>query len=196
MNYCNALIAAGQPVNMIVAIASLQSLIELEIQEFLKVDRPDLKNLEAAAYWSDTPLTYAVVIAKEAHKIPNIMDASITSKITEIKHLKISIIVVFSISLLIVNILVWLYILKVIREVHNDFKKVLQTFRAKSVFIKLPFEKIFASNFIWTSIQKNMNSDQNLENIMMQRRCVSKKIQFSFVSINLAHNKIDISFYE
>ncbi len=54
-------------------------------------------------------------------------------KIEEMQDLKLKIIVIFSIGLFVVSIIIWVFILKVIREAHNDFKKVLQIFPPKMV---------------------------------------------------------------
>jgi len=129
VNYCQILVNEGQPVNMIVAIAAFQSLIANKIRDYNNVvDKSNLTKIIEADAWTTNPFPNFVTIAEEAHRIANIMDESMTHKMNEMKESKGIIIIVFSIGLLVVGVLIWCKILRVIREVDNDFKKVLQIF--------------------------------------------------------------------
>ena len=125
--YCKTLVSQGQPVNMIVAMAAFQKTIAIKIQDYINANKSTLAQVLAAETITATPLPNFIAIAEEAHRIANIMDGSMTHKINEIQDEKETIIVVFSMGLLVVGVLIWFYILRVIREVYNDFKKVLQT---------------------------------------------------------------------
>ena len=124
--YCKALLSAGIPVNMIVVASALQDLLAIKIKNYQDADKASIKKVIEAAYWSPSTLQYFVTIAEEAQMIGEIMDKSMTSKIEETEELRNTIIVIFSIGLLLVSLFVWFYIFRVIREVYNEFKKVLQ----------------------------------------------------------------------
>ena len=127
--YCNLLIAKGQPANMIIANSAYLSLLKGKYQDFLEADRSSLTTIMASAYKNiQLILPNFAVLAYEAKMISDIMDASLDEKINENKNARRVIITVFSISLAIVSVLIWIDILRVIRNVYNDFKKVLQIF--------------------------------------------------------------------
>jgi len=126
VHYCKLAVSYGQPVNMMVTISNLQNLLGLFLNDYLTMNKSNTTEVMLASLKRETPLTYAIILCEEAHRIADIMDKSMMEKISEMKNTKILIIIVFSIGLLVVSALIWLYILKVIREVNNDFKKVLQ----------------------------------------------------------------------
>ena len=128
MLYCTALLNEGQPVNMIVVIAAYQTLLATKFQDYVSSNKTTSEEIIQADALTETPLAHFVVIAEEAHRIASIMDGSMTYKINEMHEEKKSILVVFTIGLLVVGIFIWFFLLKMIREVENDFKKVLQIF--------------------------------------------------------------------
>jgi len=148
IHYCRTMVANGQPVNMLATISAFQQLVATKLQDYIDVDKSNFLFILGAATKGETPLTTAVVVCEEAHRIANIMDKSMTEKISEMKNTRILIIAIFSVGLLIVSILIWLYILKMIREVHNDFKKVLQI---------LPSGLVLSSYLLKRFLQKSSN---------------------------------------
>ena len=131
---CQTLIGLGQPVNMLVANSAYEVVLSNKYQDYINCNKTTMAQILTAAYLNiQTLLPNFAVIAYEAQNIADIMDKSMTEKISETKELRLVILVIFSASLLSVSILIWFHILKVIREVHNDFKKVLQVFPSNLV---------------------------------------------------------------
>ena len=128
IHYCYVQVAAGRSTDMMVTLSYYQTLMNQKVNDYVNVDKSSLSKIIAVALASDASLTPAVVLAEEAHRIANIMDQSMTERITKMQNLKIGIIVTFVLGLFVVSVLIWIYILQVIRNVHNDFKRVLQVF--------------------------------------------------------------------
>ena len=132
--YCTTLLGLGQPVNMLIAIASYQTILENKYRDYSDADKTSLTTILTAAYLNvQSFLSNFCVLAHEAQLISEIMDKSMMEKITQNRHRRMLIMSVFSVSLVIVSVFFWVKVLKVIREVENDFKKVLQIFPANLV---------------------------------------------------------------
>jgi len=127
--YCRLLLAKGQPVNMIVANSAYISLLRGKYQDYENANKTTIATVMSAVYNNlQTILPNFALIAHEAKTISDIMDDSLDQKINSNKNARSTIIIVFSTILTIVSILIWIDILRVIRNVYNDFKKVLQIF--------------------------------------------------------------------
>ena len=127
-NYCYGLTSVAQPINMMVAVAAFQDIIARKIIDYENADKTNVTTVLKSDGFTTHPLPNFIAIAEQAHMIAGIMDESMTRRMEEMQDLKESIIIVFSIGLLGVSLFIWVYILKAIREVYNDFKKVLQIF--------------------------------------------------------------------
>jgi len=129
LSYCQALVNTGQPVNMIAAVAVYQGYLSTKTSDYENADKSTSATILASAYKNiQTFLPNFYLIATEAQMIADVVDVNLTSKISETENNRTIIIVIFSIALVIVSTLIWFHILQVIREVYNDFKKVLQIF--------------------------------------------------------------------
>jgi len=127
IRHCNYLLSQGQPVNMMVASSAFQNMLKERYQAYINNNVTTLPELWKIALTKvDIFLSTLMTIAYEAQMIVNIMDKTLTEKISENRHARNLIMVIFSISLVIFSILIWIDILRVIRDVYNDFKKVLQ----------------------------------------------------------------------
>jgi len=131
---CRTLVDLGQPVNMLVANSAYEVVLSTKYEDYLNANKSTNETILAAAFINiQRLLPNFAVIAYEAQIIAEIMDKSITEKILESKNERLVIMVIFSASLIIMSMLIWVHILRVIREVHNDFKKVLQIFPSNLV---------------------------------------------------------------
>jgi len=127
--HCNYLVGLGQPVNLMVVIAAYQSVLTTQYQNYLTANKTTEASLLAVAYENVyVLLSDWMVLSYEALMISDIMNETLDQKIDENKNARAVIITVFSISIMVISIVIWIDILRVIRDVHNDFKKVLQIF--------------------------------------------------------------------
>jgi len=126
---CLLLVNSGQLVNMISALSVFQGILENKYLDFEKADKSTQGKLIAAAYVNiEALLPNFVLIAYEAQFIADIIDGVLTEKIEGTRRNRSWVLGVFSFGLMVVSIFIWFHILKRIREVYNDFKKVLQIF--------------------------------------------------------------------
>jgi len=127
--FCIGLRAKGQPVNMLVANSAFEQVIQKKYKDYVNADKSTMPKILAVAYaGADALLPNFAVVAHEGKLISDIMDVTLDEKIAENRKARNIIMVVFSISLVIVSILIWIDILIVIRDVYNDFKNVMQIF--------------------------------------------------------------------
>jgi len=127
IRHCQYLLSQGQPMNMMVVSSSYLNMMKARYQLYENNNATTLQELWKVGLSNvDTFLSTLVTIAYEAQMIVNIMDETLTEKISENRHARNLIMIIFSISLVIFSILSWIDILRVIRDVYNDFKKVLQ----------------------------------------------------------------------
>ena len=126
---CVLLVNTGQPINMISALSVLQNILTNKYQDYENADKSTMTALLTVAYQNiATLLPNFIVIVYEAQYIANIIDEVLIGQIEDIKRNRSWVLGVFSVGLVFVSVLIWFHILKRIREVYNDFKKVLQIF--------------------------------------------------------------------
>jgi len=134
MYHCSNLMKKGLPVNMLPMVASYASLISNKIRDFDNADRSTIGKILVAAYLNiETFLPQYIVITNEAQKMADYIDSSLTENIKIANEKRTQILIVFTVLLLAVSVLIWVNILRRLREVDNDFKKVLQVFPSKLV---------------------------------------------------------------
>jgi hypothetical protein len=134
MYHCSILMGKGLPVNMLPLVASYAALLSNKILDFDNANRSSIGKILTAAYKNiETFLPQYVVITNEAQKMATYIDASLADNITVANKKRTQILIVFTVLLLVVSVLIWVNILRRLREVDNDFKKVLQVFPSKLV---------------------------------------------------------------
>jgi len=131
--YCKAYVAEGPQVNLISAITVYQDVLVTKWYQYKKVNKSELKNLVAIWSAARSPLPSFGTMTPLAEMVAEIMDKSLTDKIEELQRFRDMIIIIFSVGLVLVGVVIWFYIFKVVREVYNDFKKVLQIFPSNLV---------------------------------------------------------------
>jgi len=125
--HCQNVVSKGQPVNLMVLLSAFQDWMKIKYQDYLAVPKTNMSVILVAANKNlDTVLSTFITIAYEAQMISDIMNETLDEKISENKHARTTIIIIFSISLVVISVIIWIDILRVIRDVYNDFKKVLQ----------------------------------------------------------------------
>jgi len=129
LSNCEDLVEMGLPTNMMSTITSFESLMSTKKQDFDNADKSSSSTLITALYsYLPDLLPNAIVTTYEAQSIADIADTFLLKKIKETKDNRTVILGIFSLCLLVAGLFIWLHILKQIREVYNDFKKVLQIF--------------------------------------------------------------------
>jgi len=127
--YCQYLVRNGQPVNMMVAHSAYLTQLKQKYDAYPRASQTTMPDLLAVAYQDVYRLlSNFALIAAEAKIITDVMDATLTEKIHQNRDARTVIIVIFSISLGTISLIIWIDILRVIKNVYNDFKKVLQIF--------------------------------------------------------------------
>ena len=129
VSYCKSLLDQGFHVNLMTQTSGLQTILFGKYHWWNTLNRTSKQELSDVnqANTSNLLANFAMT-AQQAQRVVNFMHKSMTNKISEMQNSRRIIIIIFSISLFVVGFLIWIYILKVIREVYNNFKKVLQLF--------------------------------------------------------------------
>ena len=128
--YCDLLgTKYGQRTNLLPSFAIFESLITKKIQDYIDCDKSTIASiLNASHIDQEIYLPQFVNIAGQAQLIANIVDQNLAESISNAETQRVIFLVVFSISLFGVSLMIWVQILSKLREVDNDFKKVLQVF--------------------------------------------------------------------
>jgi len=127
---CGNLVKVGQATNMMALGTLFESMMGSKIQDYLSIrNSTSLTEIVDVSY-INLPLLLPsfVLITFEAQLIVEIIDKNLEVNMQDTKNNRSYILVVFSWFLVVVSVLFWIRILKKIREVYNDFKKVLQIF--------------------------------------------------------------------
>ena len=129
LSYCNYFVGKNQPINLVQALASFESLMTGKLTDYYKANKASTGALISAALINIADLlpAYGLVVG-EAQLIVNIVDTSLKKSITKLNDQRARILIVFSFALVAVSVLIWFKILSKLRELNNDIKKVLQVF--------------------------------------------------------------------
>jgi len=126
---CKTLTAVGQPVSLASCLTVFQATLASKYQDYMNVNKTSSKAIVAAAYINIGKLLPNFAIAgRQAQLIAEVMNKSLKDKINEDLNKRTLVMVLFCAGLVVSGVFIWFRILKRIREVYNDFKKVLQIF--------------------------------------------------------------------
>jgi len=127
---CRNFVKIGQPNHLQSTITVFESLISSKIQSYLDIRNSTLlpQIIDTAFINFGTLLPSFVVISAESQIIASVVDETLSDKILETRDCRLLIFIMFSLTMPVAGLLIWFHILKNIREVYNDFKKVLQIF--------------------------------------------------------------------
>ncbi len=151
---CVSLQNLGLPNKMVSLISLYKNQLENKYAQYLAVDKSSLGVLIATAV---SKLGYILapyrVSASEAQMINVITSEKLIDSVGDLYGLGMVILVIFSMTLAVVSTLIWFQILTKVREVNNDFKKVLAV---------LPPNIILSSFLLKSFLNKTSNVTQKL----------------------------------
>ena len=151
---CTSLAGYGIPNNLVSTIKLYKDMLDQKYTAYLanyKVSNIAL--LLAALSKSSYILAGYRVSASSAQLLSEIISAKLTHSVDDIYDLGTTILVIFSVILLIVSILIWFQILTKVKRVNDDFKKVLAV---------LPPNIILSSFLLKSFLNKTSNITQKL----------------------------------
>jgi len=150
-NYCNSLHQNGVLTDFVSLIAVFKESMEYQIRVFETIDRSSMLNLGISLYARSVIISPASsLLAFQATRLNSIINDQLAGCIDEAENKQTLIIIVFMVMFLLVNILIWIQILSKIKELNNDFKKVLQVLPPKLVLSSFLLKQFL--NKVTTSI--------------------------------------------
>jgi len=151
---CKSLITLGQSTKMISALTLYQNWMQTKLLAYASVDKSAIGNLIGAALVNLSYLLGAFsVAAAEAQLVNEVINKSLEKSVDDLYDLGTNILIVFTLTLVAVSALIWFQILTKVKEVNNDFKKVLAVF---------PPNIILSSFLLKSFLNKTSNMAQKL----------------------------------
>ena len=153
-DHCISLKSLGLPNKMVSLITLYKNMLDEKLAKYNAVSKSSLGAMIGAAV---ERLSYILapyrVSASEGQMINDIISEKLTQSVDDLYDLGTSILVIFSLTLVAVSALIWFQILTKVREVNNDFKKVLAV---------LPPNIILSSFLLKSFLNKTSNVTQKL----------------------------------
>ena len=126
--YCQVLIGMGQQINMLPQIAAYSTNIQNKITDYNNADKSSFDTIITAAFVNmGTFLPQYSLIVGISQLISDLVDARLSDYIKAANQIRSIILIIFSMCLILASVLIWFDVFIQLREVDNDFKKVLQT---------------------------------------------------------------------
>jgi len=151
---CVSLKSLNLPTNMASTVTLFKNMLDTKLAQFLAVNRSSPAAMISAAL---SQLSFILgpyrVTSAEAELISDIMSEKLTYSVNDIYHLGTTILIIFSLTLVIVSVLIWFKILTKVKKVNDNFKKVLAV---------LPPNIILSSFLLKTFLNKTSNIPQKL----------------------------------
>ena len=140
--YCTTMINTGKLTAIAPALAYFEGLMQGKFKAYQDVKLSSMANIFATALTNiDQSVMASAVIASKAQLITTILSENLSDQISNFYHQRTLIIIIFLITLSLAGFLFWFEILVKIREVNNDFKRVLQIFPADFVLSSFLLKK-------------------------------------------------------
>jgi len=149
---CGLLERRSQPTSLVSAMASFEKLVGEKRRAYLDCNK--VTKIATILCSQGNPEIYLptyVHICGQAQLLAGIIDHTLTESISDAEVNRILFLAFFSVSLLCVSLLIWFHILSKLREVDNNFKKVLLTFPSNlilSSFLLKMFLKKSSKEFL------------------------------------------------
>jgi len=151
---CISLKSLGLPSNLASTLTLFKNQLELKLSQFLAVNRSSHAAMVSTATTNlSSILAPYRVTSAESELISGIISEKLTRSIDDIYDLGTTILVIFSVTLVVVSILIWFQILTKVKRVNNDFKKVLAV---------LPPNIVLSSFLLKSFLNKTSNIPQML----------------------------------
>jgi len=153
--YCFFLQTEGKPTSMVSALTQFKNLMDTKYASYSIVNRTSPFEMLLTSF-DDlyNILSSSLVAAGSAHLINGIMSDKLAASVDDLSHLGTTILIIFSLTLAVVSVLIWFQILRKVKEVNNDFKKVLAI---------LPPNTVLSSFLLKSFLKKTSNIAQTLD---------------------------------
>jgi len=151
VGYCSTLNNNGVLTNLISLVSFFKDTLEAKLETFQSMNRTSILNLAVNLYARSNIISPAVsLLVYQAQRLNGIIDVQLTKSIKDADEQQSFIFAIFIVIFVIVSFLIWAQILSKVRELNNDFKKVLQVLPPKlvlsSFLLKQFLKKISTSN--------------------------------------------------
>ena len=127
--FCNSLISLGQTMKMVSILTLYKNMLDNKYVQYLAVNKSSFATMIAVA---TTQVSYlqasSAVTSAYAQLISQAIGKKLAASVDDIYDLGTAILIVFSLSLVVVSLLIWFQVLTKVKEVNNNFKKVLAVF--------------------------------------------------------------------
>jgi len=151
--YCDLMgTQKGQRTTLIASMGLFENLVNNKIRDFTNSNKSSTQVLvNQANLYQDIYLPTFIIVSAQAQLIADIIDNGLTENISDAYDQRVSFLVIFSISMLVMSFLIYLNILSKLRETDNNYKKVLQVFPStlilSSYLLKKFLKKTSGENF-------------------------------------------------
>ena len=152
--YCNVLKNEfGQQTFLLPSMAAFEKLAQKKIKDYQDCNKTTMESILNTSF-IDQKLYLAnfVTIGGQAQLISERVDHNLTESIDDAELQRTAFFITFSICMFCVSLLVWFQILSKLREIDNDFKKVLQVFPSTLIL-----SSFFLKSFLKKSSQEIIN---------------------------------------
>jgi len=127
--FCNSLKSQAITIKMVSVLTLYKNVLDTKYAQWLAVNKSSSAALVSTAVTLSNYLQAASpVTAAYAQLIAKAIAKKLATSVDDIYDLGTAILIVFSICLVIVSLLIWFKVLTKVKEVNNDFKKVLAVF--------------------------------------------------------------------
>ena len=147
--YCRFFESAKQPTSLVPMLALYESMMTAKVSLYQNSDKSSIPNLIAQALVDSSNLLhgYGLIVA-ESQLLAQVINSNLAASISEASNQRRIILILFAICLSVVSMLIWSQVLSRLREVNNNFKKVLQV---------LPLNLILSSFLLKTFLKKKFS---------------------------------------
>ena len=153
--YCMVLTKNQKQTNIITALAAYENSLYQGLQIYQHSNKSSIIALLKETYMNSLDLYPNFGVLRANCKVlGKILDAKLTAQITNVQHQRVIILLVFVVTIVLVGLLIWHRIFCRLREVNNDFKKVLQV---------LPSNLIQSSFLLKSFLRKTSSIFKDLE---------------------------------
>jgi len=127
--YCVYLESKGLQTHLLSAAVQFQTAVQGKVTDYINVNKTSMAKILGAAFVNLQMLTAtSITLAADAQLMAEKINENLSHSISHFNSQRNLFLILFIIGLIIVGILIWFQILKQLREIDNNFKKVLIIF--------------------------------------------------------------------
>jgi len=154
VSFCISLKSLGEPTPMFATLTFFKRFLASKLADFYAVDKSSIAVMIGVSIINlSYNLASALVTSAHAQLINQIISRNLTNSVDNLYDLATIILIIFSLTLAVVSVLIWFQILRKVKEVNNDFKKVLAV---------LPPNIILSSFLLKSFLNQTSNIPQKL----------------------------------